>query len=105
MNVSFTKSGKGTGGYLAWLIDWSPARQKDPAEWRGLTTTENATVIPGDIAQGYRIKVGKSQWLIYRSMIPPEDARAVLSLHTSHETSINTVTPKGEIVPILMVDH
>ncbi|MFN8707370.1 MAG: hypothetical protein ACK50J_11865, partial [Planctomyces sp.] len=55
-------------------------------------------------AAGFRLRIGKTQWLIYRSLSNPEVSRTVLGLHTGDETYIGTVSSDGDIEPILLVE-
>ena len=36
--------------------------------WRQLTVAEELNIQPCDVANGYRIQLGKKQWLLYRSL-------------------------------------
>ena len=49
-------------------IDLDPRRQSAPYTWRQLTVAEDRVILPRDRAAGYRVQVGKQQWIIYRSL-------------------------------------
>ena len=36
--------------------------------WRQLTVAENLTAQSDDVAVGYRVQIGRQQWLFYRSL-------------------------------------
>ena len=94
---------QGRGLVAPLVFDWQPQRRSKPAEWRTLTVTENGKVVRGDIAAGYRLRVGRAQWLFYRSLKKSAVARAVLGHHTFHETVIARFNTDGEADPLLMI--
>lgn len=49
-------------------MDLDPRRQSAPYTWRQLTVAEDRMILPRDRAVGFRVQVGKKQWLIYRSL-------------------------------------
>jgi len=94
----------GDGLFAPIVIDWGPRRRKKTAVWRTLTVSESRKTVRGDVAAGHRLKIGNHHILIYRSLKPPEEARAVLGHHTFHETMIGTFDREGEVSPILLVE-
>lgn len=52
------------------VIDLNSRRLSKPLTWRQLTVAENLQAVPGDVAVGYRVQLGKEQWLVYRSLAP-----------------------------------
>lgn len=95
----------GGRGLMAPLIfDWHPERRTKPAVWRTLTVTENAAIVGGDVAAGYRWRLGDAQWLCYRSLKKSEHARAVLGHHTFHETVVARVDAQGDVDPLLNIE-
>jgi hypothetical protein len=93
----------GRGLYLPVVFDWHPQRRRAPADWRSLTVTEPGRVVGRDGAAGHRLRVGKQQLLVYRSLVATPEARAVLGQHTRYETVIGSIDA-GEMNPIIMVD-
>ena len=93
----------GHGLYLPVVFDWHPRSRRAPADWRSLTVTEHGRVVSPDSAAGHRLRVGKEQLLIYRSLSDTREARAVLGQHTRYETVIGSIDA-GEMAPIIMVD-
>jgi hypothetical protein len=95
----------GTGGlHMPLVIDWSPQRQRDQAVWQKLTVAEDGRKLPSHIACGQRLRIGKHQWLFYRSLQAGQTGRTVLGHHTPHETVIAEFTRQGEVEPIVMVE-
>lgn len=54
--------------YAPLFIDLSPRRFSLPVTWRQLTVAEDRVIVPRDVAGGYRVQIGRSQWLFYRSL-------------------------------------
>ena len=52
------------------FFDLQPRRFSKPFTWRHLTVAENLLAQPADVAVGYRVTIGKDQWLLYRSLGP-----------------------------------
>ncbi|MAV33999.1 MAG: hypothetical protein CMJ59_00945 [Planctomycetaceae bacterium] len=50
------------------FFDLSPKRRPKPYTWRRLTVAEDLEVQPQDVATGYRVQIGRRQWLFYRSL-------------------------------------
>ena len=48
--------------------------------------------------------MGAFQLLVYRSLAPTEEARAVLGYHTRYETVIGMFDATGEVEPLVMVE-
>jgi hypothetical protein len=93
------------GGLFAPLVlDWSPKRAEAPVDWRTLTVTEDGRVLRADSASGHRVRVGKQQWIVYRALTKGEQPRAVLGLHTAHETVVGRFETTGHVTPLLLVE-
>lgn len=98
-------SAEGVGGLTVPLVfDWNSRRDAKKADWNRLTVAERRKNLTPREAAGFRLRIGKTQWLMYRSLSNPEVARTVLGLHTGDETYIGTVSSAGEIEPILLVE-
>jgi hypothetical protein len=50
------------------FFDLDPHRRKKPLTWRQLTVAESWTIQPNDVAVGYRVAIGRRQWLMYRAL-------------------------------------
>ncbi len=58
--------------------------RKRPFTWRHLTVAEDLTIQRPEVAQGYRVQVGDSQLVLYRSLAHPV-RRSVVGLHLNSE--------------------
>lgn len=92
------------GLYAPVVLDWEPERAKSMVDWRTLTVTESGRLVGPETAAGARVRIGREQLLLYRSLKPSEVARAVLGLHTPRETVIGRVPDNGDIDALLLVD-
>lgn len=94
----------GTGLVAPVVFQWSPELVKKEAVWRTLTVSEAGKVAPSGSAAGFRLRIGDSQWLVYRSLRKPKDARTVLGHHSWNETVIGRFDKNGDLDPMLMVE-
>lgn len=95
---------EGDGLFAPLVLVWHPERTRVDAQWRTLTVTEEGKVVAPDVAVGYRLKLGKFQLLISRSLKKTGNSRACLGHHTFNETVIATFDENGDVDPILMVE-
>jgi hypothetical protein len=89
--------------HAALFIDLDGRRQRRPITWRRLTVGESLKTVPSDVAVGYRIQVGRSQWLIYRSLAP-RDNRTVLGQNFSSEFFVARFPPSGIAEKLLEIE-
>lgn len=102
---ALVSAGEGLGGVTVPLIfDWHPERQALDADWNRLTVTEDRAVVSAQNAAGFRVRIGKQQMLIFRSLRSGEFPRAVMGLHTLNETVYGRVKKSGEVAPLVLVD-
>lgn len=66
------------------FFDLDRRRLIKPYTWRQLTVAESLKALPKDAAAGYRVEIGKQQWLFYRSLLPG-GVRSVLGQQTTRE--------------------
>jgi hypothetical protein len=102
--LELTQVGTNGGLYVPLVLDWHPQRRAQGAEWRSLTVTETGEVVGPHRAAGHRLRLGRHQLLIYKSLDTPQDARAVLGYHTWYEAVVATFDAAGAVDPIVMVD-
>jgi hypothetical protein len=102
--LELTQVGSGAGLYVPLVLDWHPRRRAARVEWRSLTVTETGNVISPHRAAGHRLRLGQHQWLIYKSLETPDDARAVLGYHTWYDAVVGTLDAGGAVDPIVMVE-
>ncbi|MCH2213327.1 MAG: hypothetical protein MK110_18665 [Fuerstiella sp.] len=93
------------GTSMPLILDWHPERQAYDADWNRLTVTEARTVLHGRNAAGFRVRIGKHQLLIYRSLRAGQGPRAVMGLHTMNETVYGRVRKSGEVAPLVLVER
>ncbi|MEW4530674.1 hypothetical protein [Maioricimonas sp. JC845] len=94
-----------TGGlYSPLILDWSPERHTSAVDWAPLTVAEDGHILTTAAASASRVRIGREQWLIYRSLNPGKIARTVLGYHTSHETVIGRIDRRGDIEPLVLVE-
>ena len=102
--LELTQVGTNGGLYVPVVLDWHPRRRAQGAEWRSLTVTENGKVVSPHGAAAHRLRVGRHQLLIYKSLETPDDARAVLGYHTWYDAVVGTLDAAGAVDPIVMVE-
>lgn len=92
----------GRHGHVALFLDLDPRRMKRQLTWRQLTVGESLQTVPRQVAAGYRIQVGREQWLIYRSLAPSGN-RTVLGQNFSTEFVVARFRPNGIAEKILEI--
>jgi hypothetical protein len=85
------------------FFDLDGRRMSRPATWRQLTVAQAATVQPADVAVGYRVAVGRRQWLIYRSLAAAA-SRTLLGHNLNGETLVARFRGDGEVESLLEVE-
>ena len=102
---ALVSTARGRGGVtVPVVLDWHPERLAQDADWTRLTVTERRRPSGGQQAAGFRVRVGRQQLLIYRSLQTSEVPRAVLGMHTSNETVYGRVKKSGEVAPLVLVE-
>lgn len=95
----------GHGGIMAPLVlDWNPERMASEADWTRLTVTEDRERVSPRDAAGMRVRIGRLQLLMYRSLRPGKTLRAVLGHNTANETIYGRVLNSGFIDPLVLVE-
>lgn len=89
--------------YAPLFFDLKPSRMTEPFTWRRLTVAENLEIQRPDTAVGYRVQVGRRQWLLYRSLTPPT-ARTLLGQHLSTEFYFGRFRQDGEVEDLIEVE-
>jgi hypothetical protein len=85
------------------FIDLNPARLNQETTWRQLTVGQQRGVVPRDVAVGYRVQTGKSQWLVYRSL-GPTAIRTVLGTNLMHEFLVARFQADAPIQKLLEIE-
>jgi len=92
------------GIYVPVVFDWNPVRRRSPAAWRRLTVAVGGAAVPSSEAAGFLLEVGRSKWLIYRSLASTLEPRSVLGQHTMYETMLGRFV-RGNLEPIIQVEQ
>lgn len=90
-----------TSVFAPFWLGWG--HPKEPLDWRRLTVTEDGRVLGAEVAAGCRVRVGKRQWMLYHSLRESDSARALMGLHTRHETVLSSFE-KGDFKPLVQVE-
>ena len=90
--------------FASTVLDWSPKRLHKPVDWSHLTVAQDGRLETADQAVGYRYRIGRSQWLLYHSLVEPEIPRTVLGMHSEYETVLGRFNSKGDIEEIVEVE-
>ncbi|MEX0678445.1 MAG: hypothetical protein WD063_15300 [Pirellulales bacterium] len=85
------------------FIDFDSRRLVRQATWRQLTVGEDRQVVSRDVAVGYRVQIGKSQWLVYRSLAEP-GVRTVLGKNLMHEFLLGRFGSNGKVKTIVEIE-
>jgi hypothetical protein len=85
------------------FIDLKSRRFDKPLTWRQLTVAESLVIQPPENAVGYRVKIGKEQWLIYRSLSPRAN-RTLLGHNLSSEFLLARFLKGGEVQSLIEVE-
>jgi hypothetical protein len=101
--LDLTQVAIGRGLYLPVVFDWHPRRRRAVVDWQSLTVAELGRVVSPEAAAGHRLRMGKEQLLIYRSLAATREARSVLGQHMRYETLIGSIAD-GVLEPIIMVE-
>ncbi len=88
------QAAQGHALYAPLWIDLDPRRTRQPVTWRRLTVAENLQVMPRDVAVGYRVQIGHSHWLTYRTLAPRGN-RTVLGQNYSADFVCSRLIPNG----------
>lgn len=89
--------------YAPLLIDLDPRRARQPLTWRQLTIAEDRRTVTADVAVGYRVQIGKQQWLIYRALGERAN-RTLLGSNLVSEFMFARFTSEGEVEPLLEIE-
>jgi hypothetical protein len=93
----------GSALYAPLFIDLQPSRTSQESTWRQLTVAEHLEIQPRNVAVGYRVQIGKTQWLIYRSLAAKAN-RTVLGQNFVNEFFCGRFTNKGTTKELLQIE-
>ncbi|MEK6248385.1 MAG: hypothetical protein N2C12_09415 [Planctomycetales bacterium] len=84
------------------FFDLSPKRTRRPLTWRQLTIGEMRENLSPDVAVGYRIQIGHSQWLVYRSLTPAAN-RTLIGQNLMCEFHVSRFEDTGSVKELIEV--
>ena len=93
----------GTGLYAPLFIDLDPKRLRKPRTWRQLTVGEQLHLVRRDEAAGFRVQIGKQQWVIYRSLNGTAN-RTFLGQNVINEFLVARFLNDGEIETLIEIE-
>jgi hypothetical protein len=85
------------------FVDLDRRRLKHQLTWRQLTVAEDRQIVPPDVASGYRVQIGKAQWLLYRSL-SDVGIRTVLGKNLMHEFLLGRFRSSGKIKTLMEIE-
>jgi hypothetical protein len=101
--VELALSAEGECLFAPLFFDLSRKRIGKQLTWRQLTVGKTREIVPSDVAVGYRVQVGKSQWLVYRSLAPAA-IRTVLGQNLMHEFLVGRFHADGHVETLLEIE-
>ncbi|HYW80471.1 MAG TPA: hypothetical protein VE890_12890, partial [Thermoguttaceae bacterium] len=101
--LQLTQSVEGSRLYAPLWFDLDRRRMTRRKTWRQLTVAESLLVQPVDVAAGFRVAVGKEQWLVYRSLAETAN-RTLLGHNLSSEMLVAQFDKSGAVEPLVEVD-
>lgn len=101
--LSLVQSRHGHALYSVLWIDLDPRRQSQRYTWRHLTVAEQLAIVPRDVAAGFRVQIGKRQWLIYRALTSKGN-RTILGQNLTSEFLVARFDREGEVDEIVEIE-
>lgn len=89
--------------HAAVFIDLNSKRHRRKLTWRRLTVAESLQTVTRDVAVGYRVQIGSSQWLLYRSLTAAAN-RTVLGQNFNTEFVVARFSSNGIADPLLEME-
>ena len=102
-NLAWSYGGEGRALYAPLFFDLHPQRMTRPCTWRQLTVAESRCNQPRDVAAGFRVMVGRHQWLIYRALGRTAN-RTVLGHNLSSEMLVGRFRSTGLVDPLVEIE-
>jgi hypothetical protein len=101
--MELSQSVTGSALFAPLFVDLDRRRIARPYTWRQLTVGENLAIQPPDVAVGYRVMVGRQQWLIYRSLASAAN-RSLLGHNLVSGMLLARFDRKGEVESLLEIE-
>lgn len=84
-------------------FDLRPGRMTCPFTWRKLAIAQSLEVQPDDVAVGYRVMIGREQWLLYRALAS-KGYRTLLGHNLVSEMLVARFDRSGEVEPLVEIE-
>lgn len=101
--IELRQQAEGQALFAPLFLDLDRHRLNKPLTWRQLTVAESWAVCPADVAVGYRVAIGKRQWLFYRSLNRARN-RTLLGHNLSSEMLAARFLPDGEVESLIEIE-
>ena len=85
------------------FFDLDRSRFRRRMTWRQITVAERLAAVPPETAVGFRVAIGKQQWIIYRSLAA-RDNRTLLGHNLATESLIARFGTDGEVTSIVEIE-
>lgn len=102
--IKLRQTGQRTAMYVPLVLEWSPARKRQPVDWTRLTVAEEGRKVTANEAAGFRVRVGDDQWFLYHELKVGRMPKSVMGVHTLNETVFSRFTREGTIRDLLLVE-
>jgi hypothetical protein len=101
--VEISQRGEGGAMFVPLWFDLSHSRLGRSLTWRQLTVAREREIEPRDVAVGYRVQIGRLQWLAYRSLATPA-VRTVLGKNLIGEFFVGRFLSDGQVQTLLEIE-
>jgi hypothetical protein len=101
--LELQQSAEGQSLFAPMFFDLDQHRQNKPVTWRQLTVAEIWAKQPNDVAVGYRVAIGRRQWLVYRSLARLGN-RSLLGHNISSEMLVARFHRDGEVEALIEIE-
>lgn len=102
--LELRQQGQGSRLYAPLFIDLDRRRFACTATWRQLTVAQELQSQPRSVAVGYRVQLGREQWLFYRSLADPAN-RTVLGQNVTAEFYAGRFDSDGEADELIRIER
>ena len=85
------------------FLDLDRSRFRCRMTWRQLTVAESLAPVPPEAAVGFRVAIGRQQWIVYRSLATPGN-RTLLGHNLATESLIARFGKDGEVTSIVEIE-
>ncbi len=101
--LELCQSARGRALWAPLWLDLKPRRIARPLTWRQLTVAEHSVIQPPEVAVGYRVQLGREQWLVYRALTSRGN-RTLLGHNLATETLVARFRADGQVEPLVEIE-